>query len=249
MISQKESERLLYGEVSPRDKPRYTLAQAARYLSIAPATLHSWVRGRDYPRAGGAGRSEPLIRAADRLSFSNLIEAHVLRALRVNHRVKMAAVREALVYAEQEFRIERLLLSRELLAIPGNVFLERFGELINLGRSGQLAAKQLLEAHLRRVEWDGVGLPIRLFPASSVDLEALAEGMKSRGAKPSDASKIIVIDPQVSFGNPIVASRGIRTSAIAGRIDAGESPETVAQDYRLEPYEVEAAILYEREAA
>ena len=123
MISQEESERLLYEGMSPRDKPRYTLAQAARYLKIAPATLRSWVRGREYPRASGAGRSEPLIRAADRLSFANLIEAHVLRALRVNHRVTMAAVREALAYAEREFRIERLLLSRELLAIPGNVFL------------------------------------------------------------------------------------------------------------------------------
>jgi uncharacterized protein (DUF433 family) len=242
MISQKESKRLLYGDLSPRDKPRYTLAQASRYLKIAPATLHSWVRGR-------TGRSEPLIRAGERLSFSNLIEAHVLRALRVNHRVKMAAVREALAYAEREFRIERLLLSRELLAAPGNVFLERFGQLINLGRSGQLAAKQLLEAHLRRVEWDGSGLPVRLFPASSVELEVLAEEMESRGANPGKAREIIVIDPQLSFGNPIIASRGIRTSAVAGRIDAGESPETVAQDYRLEPYEVEAAILYEREAA
>ena len=82
-----------------------------------------------------------------------------------------------------------------------------------------------------------------------MDLEALAEGMESRGASPSEACKIIVIDPRLSFGNPIVVSRGIRTSAIAGRIDAGESLETVAQDYRLEPYEVEAAILYEREAA
>ncbi|HEX3532451.1 MAG TPA: DUF433 domain-containing protein [Thermoanaerobaculia bacterium] len=193
MISQEESERLLYEDVSPRDKPRYTLAQAARYLKIAPATLHSWVRGRQYPRAGGAGRSEPLIRAADRLSFSNLIEAHVLRALRINK----ATVRE----------------------------------------SGRIAARQLLAAHLRRVEWDGAGLPVRLFPASPAD------------ARLGEVSKIIVIDPRLSFGKPVVASRGIRTSAIAGRIHAGESLEAVAQDYRLQPYEVEAAILYEREAA
>jgi uncharacterized protein (DUF433 family) len=238
-------ERRLYGGLEPRDKPRYTLAQAARYLHLSPATLRSWIRGRSYPRASGAGYFAPLLKTGERLSFSHLIEAHVLRALRVDQKVTMSAVREALDYAEKEFRIERLLLSQELLTTPGNVFLERYGQLINLGRSGQLAAEQVLKAHLRRIEWDGAGLPARLFPASSMELEALALSVPVS----LETRKVIVIDPRISFGRPVVASRAIRTSAIVGRIDAGEPPDTVAQDYRLEPYEIEAAILYERSAA
>lgn len=236
-ISRKDSERILFGRLDPQEKPRYSVAQAARYLHVSPTTLRHWVRGRSYPKMGGSGFSRPLIETDRLLSFSNLVEAHVLRALRVDHGIRMSAVREALDYAGKEFGIGRLLLSRELLATPGNVLLERYDQLVNLGRSGQLAARQLLEAHLRRIEWDRSGLPVRLFPASSMDVEELP------------ARKIVVIDPRISFGRPIVASRGVRTSAIVSRIDAGEPPAVVAQDYQLEPDEVEAAILYERAAA
>lgn len=238
MISRNQSLRLLYGDASPQDKPRYPLDRAARYLHLAPSTLRSWVRGRRSPRAAGLELSALLIKAEDRLSFNNLIEAHVLRALRVDHKVRMSAVREALEYAQRELGINRLLLSREILAAPGNVFLERFGQLINLSRSGQLAARQLLEAHLRRVEWDPTGFPARLFPIDSYDIDTL-----------NHARKIIVIDPRISFGQPIVASRAIRTSAITGRIEAGEPIEVVARDYRLQRSEIEAALHYEKAAA
>jgi len=179
-----------------------------------------------------------LIHADHLLSFNNLVEAYVLRALRVDHGVKMAKVREALDYAEREFGISRLLLSTELQAAPGSMFLERFGDLINLSRSGQLAAKQLLEAVLKRVRRNPLGAPNRVFPAGSYDLDALRL-----------APQVIVIDPEISFGRPIVAAKGIRTASIVSRIDAGEEPQDVAQDYGLEVYELEAAISYERAAA
>jgi uncharacterized protein (DUF433 family) len=179
-----------------------------------------------------------LIKAEQLLSFNNLIEAYVLRALRVDHGLKMAAVREALEYAQREFGISRLLLSAELQATPGNVFLERFGELINLNRSGQLAAKHLLDAVLQRVRRNPKGLPAQMFPVASYDINALRH-----------SPQLIVIDPEVSFGRPIVASKGVRTAIITSRIDAGEDPQDVAQDYGLEPEELEAAISYERTAA
>ena len=238
MISHAESFRLLYGDYGPQEKPRYSVARAAHYLQIAPSTLRSWVRGRTYITVAGREDWPPVIRADHLLSFNNLIEAYVLRALRVDHGVKMSAVRKALEYAEQRFQIPRLLLSKELLATPGNVFLERFGELINLGRAGQIANKALLAAVLTRVDRAPSGLPSRLFPAGSYDVEALKR-----------SPKLVMISPLVSFGRPIVASRGIRTSAIVGRINAGEKPEDVAQDYGLELQEIEAAIFYERAAA
>jgi uncharacterized protein (DUF433 family) len=238
MISAEESRRLLYGDWAPEEKPRYSVARAAQYLHLSPSTLRSWVRGRTYPKAGGTEHWPPLIQAGNLLSFNNLIEAYVLRALRVDHGLRMAHVREALDYAEKEFGIQRLLLSSELQATPGNVFLERFGLLINLNLSGQLAAKQLLKAVLQRVNRNPFGLPARLFPVGSYDIDALRL-----------APKLIMIDPTVSFGRPILASTGIRTSAIVCRIDAGEGLEDIAQDYGLEPDEIDAAIFYERAAA
>jgi uncharacterized protein (DUF433 family) len=238
MMNREESLRILYGAFSPEEKPRYSVARAADYLKLSPSTLRSWVRGRTYPKAGKVEVWQPLIHADRLLSFNNLMEAYVLRALRVDHGVKMAAVREALDYAQREFNIPRLLLSKELQATPGNVFIDRFGELINLNRSGQLATKELLRAVLKRVQWNPAGLPAKVFPSVSFDVETLRR-----------APQYVVIDPAVSFGRPILVHRGIRTSVIVGRIDAGEHPDDVANDFGLKREEIDAAIFYERAAA
>jgi uncharacterized protein (DUF433 family) len=238
MTSREESFQLLYGGNAPEEKPRYSIARAAHYLHISPSTLRSWVRGRTYPKGGGTEHWPALIKADALLSFNNLIEACVLRALRVDHGVRMRAVRQALDYAEKEYKIPRLLLSTQLQAAPGNVFLERFGQLINLNLSGQLAAKQLLNAVLERVNRNPRGLPERMFPVGSYDIGALKL-----------APRLIMIDPAVSFGRPILVSKGIRTSAIVGRIDAGEEPDDIARDYGLGLDEIDAALFYERAAA
>jgi hypothetical protein len=98
------------------------------------------------------------------LSFWNLIEAHVLRALRTDHGVTLSAARKAVDYAEKEFGIDRLLLSPELKSSAGHLFLERYGELVNLSLSGQLAMRKVLEAHLARVDYKA-GFPVRLRPS------------------------------------------------------------------------------------
>ncbi|MDQ3698955.1 MAG: DUF433 domain-containing protein [Gemmatimonadota bacterium] len=221
-----------------RDIAAYPVADAAGYIRVAPATLRSWVVGREYPTSSGVRHFRPLIRPADRtrrlLSFNNLVEAHVLRALRTTHGTPIPAIRKALDYAESELGIERLLLSRELCTDKRDLFLDRYGELINLSRSGQLAMRAVLEMHLSRIERDSSALPLRLYPF--VRTEA------------ADASRHIAIDPEVGFGRPIVRRRGISTHVIVDRIDAGESVEALAEDYGLEPSEVEEAVVYERAA-
>lgn len=222
---------------NPTERPRYTIGQAAQYLRISATTLRSWVAGRPYPAGGGSRYSPPLIVRPDeqnsKLSFNNLVEAHVLRALRTRHKVPMSAVRSALDYAESEFKIKRLLLSDELRAAAGTVFLERLDELIDLGRAGQIVLKELIQAHLQRIARNIEGLPVRLFPVSIRGL---------------DGPKVVVIDPQVSFGRPYISGKGVRTSTIVERLDAGESKEDVARDYGLENFEIDEAILYERAA-
>ena len=85
-------------KIGAADAPAYVVADAARYLRLPAATLRSWVVGRQYPTAEGGGQFHPLIRPASKhptlLSFSNLIEAHVLRSLREQHAVSVKALRE-----------------------------------------------------------------------------------------------------------------------------------------------------------
>lgn len=93
----------------PRNVGAYGIAEAAHYLSLPPATLRAWVRGRGYPTAEGQQFSEPLIQvpapAEPLLSFTNLVEAHVLKAIRRQHAVPMQQVRPALFYLEEELRV------------------------------------------------------------------------------------------------------------------------------------------------
>ena len=168
------------------------------------------------------------------LSFWNLIEAHVLRSLRADHGVSIDAVRKAVSYAERQLKIERLLLSAELCSDAGRLFLDRYGELINLSASGQLAMRQVMMNYLKRVRWDELQLPIRLHPFLT--------------GEAASAEMPIAIDPRISFGRPVLVNRGISTAVIAERLDAGESVNDLAADYELTTHDVELAVLYERAA-
>jgi uncharacterized protein (DUF433 family) len=221
-----------------RNQPAYSVAEAARYLKVAPATLRSWVAGRRYPKGKGTAHSSPLIKPATfpppTLSFWNLIEAHVLRSLRTEHGVSMDALRRAIRFAQNSLGVERLLLAPELRTDAGKLLLERYGELIELSASGQIAMRHMFNEHLDRVEWDEWKFPIRLYPFTAVG--------RAGTARP------ITIAANVAFGRPVLVQGGISTGAIAERIDAGESPAELAEDYDLSVDQIEEAVLYERAA-
>lgn len=220
-----------------RNQPAYGLAEAARYLRLPAATLRTWLVGRAYPRAGEQATFLPLIAPASRqplqLSFYNLIEAHVLRALRTEHGVALAELRKAIAYAESELGLDRLLLSQDLRAHAGQVFLDRYAELINLSASGQLAMRKMFEDHLQRVEWDEWKFPVRLYPYAGIA---------------SNSQRSIAIDPNIAFGRPIIPRAGVTALAITDRIDAGETIQDLAEDYDLSVEEIEQAVLYSRAA-
>jgi uncharacterized protein (DUF433 family) len=143
----------------------------------------------------------------------------------------MPAVRTALDYATKALGVDRVLLSEELRATTGNIFLQHLGSLINVGTGGQEAFPEVLAAYLQRVEWNLDGLPARIFPLTRVDH--------------SQAPRLVTIDPRIAFGRPVIERKSIKTSVIAERFKAGESIRDIAADYDLEPFEVEEAIRYE----
>lgn len=228
----------LYQGQDPRELPAYTVAEASRYVDVPAATLRSWFSGRTYPRMDGVGSFEPVLSPADRqtgrLSFRNVVEAHVLRALRTRHGIRLKTVRQALKTAEERLGIQDLLYRNKALVVGDHsLFLEYYGELLHLDPSEQIAMRRVMEAFLSRVDWDDRDIPIRLYPFL-------------RGAE--NLRRAIVIDPQVSFGRPMLAESGISTSALVQRINAGERIEAVARDYDITPHDVETAILFEKAA-
>ncbi len=226
-----------YGADDPRLLPVYPVAEAARYLRMPEETLRSWVVGRSYPVSGQSKRSRPLVHLDDPqrkyLSFINLVEAHVLAAIRRHHGVRLPKVRAALDYVRKQFQVERPLIDEAFQTDGLDLFVERYGEMINASREGQQAMKEILSVYLRRIERDTRGLPIKLYPFTR-DTES--------AAAPKRDPRVVVMSPTVSFGRPVVAGTGIPVSAIYERYKAGDSVADLARDFRLETGAVEEAI-------
>lgn len=223
----------------PREVPAYGLAEAAYYLGIPVATLRSWVLGRDYPVADGTKHFAPIIEIADhklkRLSFINLIEAHVLTALRREHAIHLPKVRKAVTYLRNQLQSRHPLADQQFETDGLNLFIKKYGQLINITQEGQLAMRSVLQSFLKRIKRDAQGMPAKLylFTRRGEIGEPLA----------------VVVDPTVSFGRPVLEGTGIPTAILAERFKAGDSPEVLADDYGRPKQEIEEAIRYELKAA
>lgn len=217
--------------------PAYPVAEAAHYLRMPAETLRSWVVGRLYPVAGQAKRSRPLIHLDDPktqyLSFVNLVEAHVLAAIRRRYGVKLPKVRNALDYVRHQFHVEHPLINQAFQTDGLDLFVERYGELISASREGQRAMKEIIGLYLQRIEWDAKGLPIKLFPFTR-DTEA--------EPAPASVPRLVVMNPAISFGRPVIAGTGIPVSSIFERYKAGDSVADLSRDFSLETSAIEEAI-------
>ena len=89
--------------------------------------------------------------------------------------------------------------------------------------------RDLLKAHLRRIDRDDKGLPLRLYPFT-------------RRADQTDQPKNIVIDPFISFGKAVITGTGVSTEVVAERFKAGESADELANDYGCAREKIEEAI-------
>jgi uncharacterized protein (DUF433 family)/transposase-like protein len=217
-----------------RERPRYTYREVARAADVPPSTVGAWVRGYPYGVKRGGGSFKPVIRLPDphdpRLSFNNLLEIAVLRALRTTHEIDLRHIRQALAISQHEFGIKRLLISPELRAGAGRLFLQQYGRLLELSPARQLAMETILGQFLERVNFDQA----RFFP-----IERSPQGK---------GSKLILVTPFVSFGRPIVSRVGVSTQVIAERLNAGEKREAIIRDYGLNEPEFDEALLYEAAA-
>ena len=93
--------------------------------------------------------------------------------------------------------------------------------------------KEIIGVYLKRIEWDAKGLPIKLYPFTRA---TVAE------AAPASAPRLVVMNPTISFGRPVIAGTGIPVSSIYERYRAGDSVADLARDFRLEISAIEEAI-------
>lgn len=229
----------IYGDESPVGLPRYTYRDAARATGVPATTIASWFRGQTWYGKASSGYFRPVLQRPDpdtsRLSFNNLLEVHVLRALRNVHEVKLDKVRKAIETAEQEYGIQNLLISNQLHAGSGELFLRTYSELVHLSQSHQLIMQKMFDQYIQRITVDGAHadlLPFYPFPR-------MADNASER---------LILVSPFVAFGSAVVSRLGVSTATIAQRAIAGEPRDAIVADYGLLESEFDEAILYEAAA-
>lgn len=229
----------IYGGTDPRDIPVYSIPDAARYIRIPEGTIRSWTVGRDYPITNGSNFFSPLIEIKDckprLLSFTNLVEVHVLRAIRKQHKVQIDKVRDALDYVEKELDVPHPLAQLSFATDGVDLFITRYSSLINASNKGQMELKKSFTTHLKRIEPDDTGLAIKLYPFTQ--------------SSEKSSPRLVVINPRIAFGRLVIAGTGITGSILAERFRAGDSIEELAKDYSCEAIKIEEAIRCEYKAA
>ena len=232
----------IYGGLDPRDVPVSRVPEAARYLSLPSSTLRAWTFGQKNRDELFRRVIDPQDQENGLLSFKNLVEAHVLSALRAHHHIPLPRIRRAIDYLSQLTGKDRPLVDLPLMTDGASVFVRAVDEgILDASSRGQLAIEAFVAAYLKRVEADESGV-IRLFPFTRK--RELIEPVELRRQP-----KVVVIDPRISFGRPVLVRTNIRTAVVAQRYLAGESIEDLAKDYRRSPLEIEEAIRCEVPAA
>ena len=218
----------------PREMPSYTISEAAHYLTVPAATVRYWSVGQgDHKSLITVPRHSPTL-----LSFLNLAELHVLATIRRGYVVAMPKIRTAIHYLENHLGPlgrKHPLISREMETDGLDLFIEQYGQLINISQAGQTAMRDIICAALRRIDRDPKGIPIKLYPFTRNAMD--------------DAPAMVVIDPALSAGRPVISGTGLSIQMIAERYKAGESIDRLARDYERNREEIEEAIRCELRTA
>ncbi len=203
------------------ETPAYTCKQASHYVGVPYATLRDWVGSK-----GLITTPEPNI-----LSFNNLTEAHVLKAMRRTHRLTLQSIRKAMAQLATMRQTPHPLLDETFATDGVNLCIVEEESVVNLTKKLQTEIRDFAEVYLQRIERDTNGRAARLYPFISRD----------------DASepKHVSISPMVSFGRPVLVGTAISTAVIAGRFIARDSVYDLAQEYGVEQQVLEDAIRWE----
>lgn len=202
-------------------QPLYTLIEVCRYARVNPSTLRYWSHRGD----------NSIVFMPDNLShiapfsFINLIETYVLEALRRTYHLPMQRIRRGVDWLQKTYKVEHPLAELNLETDGYNLFIREMGIPINASQRGQSGFPEVLARYLQRIERDKGKIPIRFYPYTY-----------------AKAPKIIVMDPDVEYGRPVIEGTRITSKMIFDRYSGGESLNEIAHDYDLDISHVEEAL-------
>lgn len=220
----------------------YSLGQAARLIGAERRSIRRWLLGYDYRYHGEKRRSPPLWHTQfidedlpdPAIGFSDLLELRLVNAF-AQHGVALQTIRATTDAARRLFETEYPLSSKRFLTDGKRIFLEA------LEQSGE---SRLLD------------LPRRQFVFREIVRPTLYAGIeyedeRARRWYPMGSDrKVIVLDPAVQFGTPIIEQAGIPTDTLyAAYLAEGRNRGAVARIFDIAPRLVDAAVRYEEKLA
>ncbi len=231
------------GALDPYLAPAYGIPEASALLHVPRTTLRAWVKGQGYDDSQRKRfvTFVPVLSLppskGQALSFTNLVEAHVLEALRRRYKIPLPKTRKTIEYLQKEFGSKHPLAEYRFQTDGIDLFLKHNKELINVSSDGQLAVERILGSFLERIEWEN-GHAIRFYP------------FLRRPSGQESEPRLIVIDPRISFGRPALEKSWIPVDAILDRFRGGETTKSLSADYREPEERIEEVIrhFYQRAA-
>jgi uncharacterized protein (DUF433 family) len=212
----------------------YTAAEASRLLDLPAARVRRWLGG--YRSAGHA--HEPLWtvqlpRLDDRLGlgFLDLMQLRVVARIIVETEISLQALRKALLLAQELIHHRHPFATARFRTDGRRLFLE-------IGRETN-------EPELFDVLGKQYGFH-RIIEPSFRDVDL---GVEITRWWPLGKQRSVVLDPQRSFGAPIVNRSGIPTATLARAAESEGSPREVSRWYPATEREVRDAIAFERRLA
>ena len=204
---------------TPKPLGIYGIPEAARYLAVTPpvangktaepAKLRYWIRTAVTPT-----ESLEIPTRQRFITFRDLISMRLIALLR-SHGIHLYQIREAERWIREELKIDWPFVRRPLWIFASDVYIEFEQKIVAAAsRSGQLAMN-VFGDWLRKV---------------ALDMSFDADDMVATWSP----YKYVQMDPQIQFGEPCIEGTRIPTSALAGKIDAGDSMDIVAKLYGLD---------------
>ncbi len=210
----------------------YTLQEAERLTGADAREVSRWLFG--YTSKEGA--RPPLWRTQlaelDQkvIGFRDMLELRIVKAFR-NHNVSLRVIRAAIENAKAIFGTDYPFTANRFLTDGKSVFYEALREHGEVELT-DLVRRQLVFEHIvRRELYAGI--------------EFTAEGQAKRWF-PLKQSHAVVLDPEISFGKPVLSEYGIRTDVVVETYSVEKSKKMTASLYSIPTSAVDAAIRYER---
>ncbi|MGL5866131.1 MAG: hypothetical protein ACRCYX_09710 [Dermatophilaceae bacterium] len=192
--------------------PILTARETARYLGMPESTLDVWLRVRGEESLVHTVR--PNRRGWPRVPFVGVIEAYVLRALR-DLKLPMDEIRTAAEFVRREFDDPYALAHRRIVTDGAALFVRLADQSYVHPLDRQIAIAEVLEQHLRRIEWGADGNATRLH---LVDFPAAAD---------------VIIDPRFGWGAPVLGRSKVKVDDLVALWRSGERLAGIADEYGL----------------